>query len=80
MILGDKPLISEVVLSHLSLDHPSRDAFNIILADLHCPLCHPPRVFFALQDMCQWLIGYDSNSMGKEVVLELPGCHKDCIE
>jgi hypothetical protein len=23
---------------------------------------------------------YDSNSMGQEVVLELPDCHKDCAE
>jgi hypothetical protein len=30
--------------------------------------------------MRQWLIRYDSNNMGQEVMLELPGRHKDCIE
>jgi hypothetical protein len=56
------------------------DKFNIILADLHCPLCNPPCCFFALNDMRQWSIRYDSNSTGQEVVFELPGYHKDCIE
>jgi hypothetical protein len=64
----------------LILDRPSRDEFNIILADLHCPLCNLPHCFFALKDAQQWLIGYDSNDMGQEVVLEFPVCHKDCIE
>jgi hypothetical protein len=30
--------------------------------------------------MREWSIGHDPNSMGQEVVLELPGRHKDCIE
>jgi hypothetical protein len=30
--------------------------------------------------MRQWPNGYDSNGMDQEVVLELPGCYKDCIE
>jgi hypothetical protein len=64
----------------LRLDRSSRDEFNIILADLHCPLCHPPHCFFALKDMRQWPIGYNSNNMDQEVVLERPYCHKDCIE
>jgi hypothetical protein len=43
-------------------------------------MCDSPHCFFALKDTRQWPIGYDSNSMGQEVVLELPGYHKDCIE
>jgi hypothetical protein len=57
-----------------------RDEFNIILADLHCPLCDPPCCFFALKDTHQRPIGYDPNNMDQEVVLELPGPHKDYVE
>jgi hypothetical protein len=61
----------------LRLDRPLRDEFNIILVDIHCPLCDLPRYFFALQDTHQWSIGYDLNSMGQEVMLEFSGHHKD---
>jgi hypothetical protein len=47
----------------LRLDHLPRDEFNIILVDLYCPLCDLPRCFLALQDMRQWPIRYDSNTM-----------------
>jgi hypothetical protein len=61
----------------LRLDRPSRDEFNIMLADPYCPL---PHCFFALKDVCQWPIEYDSNNMGQEVVHEIPGRHEDCVE
>jgi hypothetical protein len=40
------------------------DEFDIILADLHCPLCDLPCCFFALKDARQRTIGYDPNNMG----------------
>jgi hypothetical protein len=51
-----------------------------ILANLHCPLCDPPRWFFALKDTRQRPIEYNPDSMGQKVVLELPVRHKNCVE
>jgi hypothetical protein len=62
------------------LDRPPGDEFNIILADLHCPLSDPPCCFLALEDALQWLIRDDLNSVHQEVVFQLPGRHEDCVE
>jgi hypothetical protein len=75
-----RPELIHSAMKFLTLDLPSRDEFNIILADLHCPLCNLPRCFFSLKDTCQWPIGYDLNDIGEEVVLECPSYYKDCIE
>jgi hypothetical protein len=68
------------VCERLRLDRPWRDEFNIKLADLYYQLCDPPHCFVALENSCQWSIGYDPNNMHKEVVLEHPGHHEDYIE
>jgi hypothetical protein len=63
----------------LRLDRSSGDEFNI-LADLHYPLSDVPCCFFALDDMRQWMIRYDSNNVDQEVMLELPGRHEYCLK
>jgi hypothetical protein len=61
-------------------DRPPGDEFNIILVDLHCPLCDPPYCFFALEDAHQWPIRYNPNGVSQKVVLQLPGRHENCVE
>jgi hypothetical protein len=46
-----------------------------ILGQLHCPFSDSARGVSVAEDVIQWLIGEDSDSMGFEVVAKLSGTH-----